>query len=137
MKTVEVVTAILIKDNRIFAAQRASGEWSGCLEFPGGKTEPGETAREALVREIREELNIEIGIDSLYETVEYDYPSFHLSMQCFLCHIVSGNVELKVHSAAKWLGLNEIDSELWLPANKTLLEKIRKENDPVFFLNGT
>ncbi len=136
MKTVRVVAAILRKDDRIFAARRAAGKWSGFWEFPGGKTEPGETDREALVREIREELNIEIGIDALYETVEYDYPSFHLSMQCFLGRIVSGSPALNVHSDAKWMSLDEIDSAAWLPANRTLLEKIKREFPKTVFGTG-
>lgn len=127
MKILQVVAAIIVENNRIFAARRASGEWDSFWEFPGGKIQPGETAEKALVREIREELAVEIEIGALYETVEYDYPTFHLSMKCFLCRIEAGNPELKVHSAAKWLSQNEIDRVAWLPANKTLVEKIKND----------
>lgn len=103
MKTVKVVAAIIIHENKVFATQRGYGEFKDGWEFPGGKVEPGETPREALAREIKEELDTEIEVNELLETVEYDYPTFHLSMDCFQCKVISGNLILKEHEAAKWL----------------------------------
>lgn len=126
MKTVRVVAAIIKKDNKIFASQRGYGELKGGWEFPGGKVEFGETAQEALVREIREELEAEIEVDESIDTIEYDYPTFHLSMECFWCHIKSGELILKEHEAAKWLTKETLYSVEWLPADITLVEKIEK-----------
>ena len=103
MKTIRVVAAVIRKDDRIFATQRGYGEFKDGWEFPGGKIEPGETPQQALVREIREELETEIRVGDLIDTIEYDYPTFHLSMDCFWCEIVEGSLELKEHEAAKWL----------------------------------
>ena len=125
MKTVKVVAAIIIHENKIFATQRGYGEFKDGWEFPGGKIEPGETSKEALVREIKEELDIEIEVKDFLETVEYDYPEFHLSMDCFFCVIRSGELVLKEHEAAKWLTVETLDSVDWLPADKGLIEGIR------------
>lgn len=126
MKTVKVVAAIIIHENKIFATQRGYGEFKDGWEFPGGKIEPGETSQEALVREIKEELDIEIKVKDFLETVEYDYPGFHLSMDCFFCTIKSGELVLKEHEAAKWLTMETLDSVDWLPADQGLIEGIRE-----------
>lgn len=131
MKTIRVVAAIIRATNNegnpiIFATQRGYGEFKGGWEFPGGKIEEGETPQEALVREIKEELETEIVVGELIDTVEYDYPTFHLSMDCFWAEIVSGDLVLKEHEAAKWLTKEELDSVEWLPADVTLIDKIRK-----------
>ena len=130
MKTIRVVAAIMKATNEkgepiIFATQRGYGEFKDGWEFPGGKIEEGETPKQALVREIREELETEIAIGELIDTIEYDYPTFHLSMDCFWAEIVSGDLVLKEHEAAKWLTKPELDSVEWLPADITLVEKIR------------
>ena len=125
MKTIEVVAAIIIHNDQIFATQRGYGEFKDGWEFPGGKMEPGETPQQALVREIREELDTEIEVGSLVETVEYDYPNFHLTMHCFLCTIRSGELVLKEHEAAKWLTREELDSVDWLPADVKVVEKLK------------
>ena len=127
MRTINVVAAIIKSNNRIFATQRAHGEFAGGWEFPGGKIEPGETPEEALVREIQEELDTEITVDSLLETVEYDYPDFHLSMKCFWCSVVSGGLVLKEHAAARWLPKTELFEVAWLPADVELVKKIEKQ----------
>ena len=132
MKTIRVVAAIIKAENEsgvpiIFATQRGYGDFKGGWEFPGGKIEAGETPQEALVREIREELETDIMVGDLIETIEYDYPAFHLSMDCFWAEIVSGDLVLKEHEAAKWLTCEELDSVEWLPADITLIEKIQKE----------
>ncbi len=125
MKTIEVVAAIITHNDQIFATQRGYGEFKDGWEFPGGKMEPGETPQQALVREIREELDTEIEVGSLVETVEYDYPNFHLTMHCFLCTIRSGELVLKEHEAAKWLTRAELDSVDWLPADVKVVEKLK------------
>lgn len=125
MKTVEVVAAIITYNDRIFATQRGYGEFKDGWEFPGGKMEPGETPQQALVREIREELDTKIEVGSLVETVEYDYPNFHLTMHCFLCTIRSGDLVLKEHEAAKWLTREELDSVDWLPADVLVADKLK------------
>ena len=132
MKTLRVVAAIIkaVNDkgeNIIFATQRGYGEFKGGWEFPGGKIEDGENPEDALKREIMEELGIEIKVGDMIDTIEYDYPSFHLSMDCFLAEIVSGDLVLKEHEDAKWLTKEELDTVDWLPADITLIEKIRKE----------
>ncbi len=125
MKTIEVVAAIITHNDQIFATQRGYGEFKDGWEFPGGKMEPGETPQQALMREIREELDTEIEVGSLVETVEYDYPNFHLTMHCFLCMIRSGELVLKEHEAAKWLTREELDSVDWLPADVKVVEKLK------------
>lgn len=126
MKTIKVVAAIIQKDNTIFATQRGYGEFKGGWEFPGGKIESGETPQEALVREIKEELNTEIEVGELVDTVEYDYPKFHLIMNCYMCKIKSGILELKEHEAAKWLTKETLDSVDWLPADLGIIRELQK-----------
>ncbi len=128
MKTIKVAAAIIVHNNKVFATQRGYGEFKDGWEFPGGKVEPGETSREALAREIREELDTEIVVGDLLETVEYDYPQFHLSMDCFLCTIRSGDLVLKEHEAARWLAREQLDSVDWLPADRSLIAKLKKED---------
>ncbi len=131
LKYVRVVAAV-IKDNsrkekRIFATARGYGEYKGWWEFPGGKIESGETPQEALVREIKEELTAEIKVYDLIQTIEYDYPEFHLSMDCFWADVVEGKLILKEAQAARWLTYNELKSVKWLPADEMLVEKIKHE----------
>ena len=127
MKTIRVVAAVIKDGDRIFATTRGYGDFKGGWEFPGGKIEPGETPQEALAREIKEELDTEISVGDLIDTVEYDYPKFHLSMDCFWCSIISGNLVLKEAEDAKWLTRDTIDSVAWLPADKGLVEKIKEQ----------
>ena len=127
MKTVRVVAAVIRDGDRIFATQRGYGDYKDGWEFPGGKIEPGETSQEALVRELKEELDITTIVGELIDTIEYDYPEFHLSMDCFWCTIAEGEPVLKEHEAARWLTKEKLDSVDWLPADVTLVEKIRKE----------
>lgn len=126
MKTVRVVAAVIKADNKIFATQRGYGEFKGGWEFPGGKIEPGETPQEALKREILEELDTEISVGELIDTIEYDYPTFHLSMDCFWCEIVKGDLVLKEHEAARWLDADTLDDVEWLPADIALIEMMKK-----------
>lgn len=130
MKTVKVVAAIICNDmkekNKIFATARGYGELKGGWEFPGGKVEPGETPQQALIREIIEELDTEIKVGERIDTVEYDYPTFHLSMDCFWAEVKEGHLELKEAEAAKWLTKNQLDSIDWLPADILLIDQIRK-----------
>lgn len=125
MKTVRVAAAVISDGGRIFATQRGYGEQKGGWEFPGGKIENEESAQDALVREIREELDTEISVGELVGTIEYDYPGFHLSMDCFFCRIISGTLTLREASDAKWLTAETIYSVDWLPADLTLIEKIK------------
>lgn len=132
MKTIRVVAAVIKTVNEtgapiIFATQRGYGDFKGGWEFPGGKIEESETPEQALIREIREELDTEITVGALIDTVEYDYPTFHLSMNCFWCEIVSGDLVLKEHEAARWLTRDELHSVEWLPADIGLIEQIKME----------
>lgn len=124
MKRVEVVAAILIHNNLVFACQRGYGEFKDGWEFPGGKVEAGESPEEALCREIREELEVEVNVGDLIDTIEYDYPAFHLSMKCYACTIAGGSPHLLEHEAARWLTADQLDSVAWLPADITLIPKI-------------
>ena len=130
MKTIKVVAAIICNDmerkNRIFATARGYGDLKGGWEFPGGKVEPGETPQQALKREILEELSTEIKVGELIDTIEYDYPTFHLSMDCFWAEVITGQLELKEAEAAKWLTKDQLESVAWLPADITLIDKIRQ-----------
>lgn len=126
MKTIEVVAAIIVRDGKVFATQRGYGEWKDWWEFPGGKMEAGESPQEALVREIREELDAEIEVGHLLETVEWDYPDFHLTMHCFLCTLKSESMHLNEHEAAAWLSSDSIHSVRWLPADEGLIPKIKE-----------
>ena len=125
MKTIEVAAAIITHNGRVFATQRGYGEFKDGWELPGGKMEPGETPQQALVREIQEELDTEIEVGELVETVEYDYPGFHLTMHCFLCTVRSGALVLKEHEAARWLTREELNDVDWLPADVKVVEKLR------------
>ena len=125
MSKLEVVAAIIHDTpSRIFATQRGYGEWKDYWEFPGGKMEPGESPEEALKREIWEELETRIVVERFVQTVEYDYPNFHLTMHCYWCRIESGSLTLKEHEAAKWLSIDQLDSVNWLPADKVLFGKL-------------
>lgn len=125
MKQIEVVAAVIRRDGKYFATQRGYGEFKDYWEFPGGKIEPGETREDALRREIREELDTEIRIDAFLTTVEYDYPSFHLTMHCFLCSVCSGRLTLKEHENALWLSDEQLDSLVWLPADLKVISAIK------------
>ena len=124
MKTIEVVAAVIVRKGKVFATQRGYGPWKGWWEFPGGKMEVGEAPQEALVREIREELDAEISVGRLLDTVEWDYPDFHLTMHCFMCTLESELVHLNEHEAAAWLTRETLRSVQWLPADEGLIERL-------------
>ena len=128
MKTIKVVAAVICDSfenkTKIFATSRGYGDFKGQWEFPGGKVEPGETPQQALVREIKEELDVKVEVGELIDTIEYDYPAFHLSMDCFWCNVIDGEIFLKEAEAAKWLNKNELHSVDWLPADMSLINKI-------------
>jgi len=125
LKQIEVVAAIILKDDRIFATQRGYGDFKDWWEFPGGKIEVGETPEEALVREIREELSADISVDKFLCTVEHDYPQFHLAMHCYLCSLQTEALHLNEHEAAQWLTKDELDSVKWLPADVKVVEALK------------
>ena len=127
MKTVQVVAAVIFQGDTIYATQRGYGPWRDYWEFPGGKIEPGETPEQALVREIREELDVGVTVLAPLARVEYDYPDFHLSMQCFRCRIDEGEPTLKEHEAARWLSRKDLYSLRWLPADLEILPEIEKQ----------
>lgn len=124
MKTINVVAAVIMKEGKVFATQRGYGEFKDGWEFPGGKVEAGESPEEALRREILEELEVEVNVGDLIDTIEYDYPAFHLSMKCYACTIAGGSPHLLEHEAARWLSADQLDSVAWLPADITLIPKI-------------
>ena len=126
MKTIHVVAAVIVDHGRVFATQRGYGDWKDYWEFPGGKIEPGETPEEALRREIREELDTGIAVKEKITTIEYDYPEFHLSMECFLAEVTEGSLVLKEHEAARWLRNDELDTVRWLPADRTIIELLKQ-----------
>lgn len=126
MKTIHVAAAIIMDEGRVFATQRGYGDWKDYWEFPGGKIEPGETAEEALRREILEELDTEISVGERFTTIEYDYPDFHLHMECFEAQVTRGNLILKEHEAARWLKKDELDTVRWLPADLTIIDLLKK-----------
>ena len=130
LKRIEVVAAIIRRGGKIFATQRGYGPWKDWWEFPGGKMERGERPEEALVREIREELSTEISVDQLLHTVLWDYPEFHLTMHCYLCSLVSGELHLNEHESARWLRPDDLESVRWLPADEGLLPLIREALRP-------
>ncbi|MBQ6310381.1 MAG: (deoxy)nucleoside triphosphate pyrophosphohydrolase [Bacteroidales bacterium] len=125
MKTIEVVAAVIERDGRVFATQRGYGDFKDMWEFPGGKMEPGENREDALKREIREELAADISVDSFIDTVEYDYPKFHLILHCFLCSLETKEVHLLEHESSRWLSADELDSVNWLPADLSLIRKLK------------
>lgn len=125
MKKIEVVAGIVCRENKILATQRGYGEFKDGWEFPGGKLEAGETRVDALKRELREELDMEVVVRDLLETVEYDYPQFHLTMHCYLCQLVKEEFVLKEHEAARWLEKNQLDEVAWLPADEGIVEKLK------------
>lgn len=127
MNHIEVVAAIIRKEDKIFVTQRGYGEWKDWWEFPGGKMEPGESPQDALKREIREELSTEINVNEYLCTVEYDYPKFHLTMHCYLCLLLTDALHLNEHEAARWLAKSELDSVNWLPADKTIIEQLKSQ----------
>ena len=127
MKTVKVVAAVIRKEDKILATQRGYGDYRDWWEFPGGKVEAGETPEEALVREIREELDAEVTVDSFLTTVEYDYPAFHISMDCFWCSVAEGKITLTEHEAARWLPLHDLRQVNWLPADVCVVEEIERQ----------
>ena len=127
MKQIEVVAAIIRKGDKIFATQRGYGDWKDYWEYPGGKVEMGETPEQALVREIREELDTEISVDKFLTTIEWDYPAFHLTMHCYICSLLTEALHLNEHEAARWLGKEDLGSVRWLPADYQLIPLIEKE----------
>ena len=126
MKIIHVVAAVIVDGDRVFATQRGYGDWKDYWEFPGGKIEPGETPEAALHREILEELDTEIAVGDKITTIEYNYPEFHLTMECFLARVLAGRLVLKEHEAARWLKKNELNSVKWLPADQTIIELLKQ-----------
>ena len=127
MKVVNVVCAIIVHEGKILGTQRGYGDFAGGWEFPGGKIEPGELPEDAVRRELKEELDLEVKVEQLFDTVEYDYPTFHLSMQCFLCTMGNREFVLKEHADARWLDRDTVDEVKWLPADEGLIKKLKEE----------
>ena len=127
MKVVDVVAAIIVRDGAVFATQRGYGDFKGGWEFPGGKVEPGELEREAVARELKEELEMDVTVGELFDAVEYDYPAFHLSMKCYLCTVGQGGYVLKEHQNDRWLSRDTIDEVEWLPADLGLIRKLKED----------
>ncbi len=125
-RTISVVAAIIVRDGEVFATQRGYGDWKGWWEFPGGKVEKGESPEDALRREIREELASDVAVGELFATVQYDYPDFHLSMQCFLCSLLNGELKLLEHQSARWLSKNQLNTVKWLPADESIILKLKQ-----------
>jgi 8-oxo-dGTP diphosphatase len=126
MKTIEVVAAIIKNHNKILTTRRGYGDFENMWEFPGGKMEPGETQEEALIREIKEELELDISLEKYLTTVDYDYPNFHLTMHCFICTIVGGELQLNAHNDAKWITLEELEELKWVPADILVVHKLKE-----------
>lgn len=127
MKNIEVVAAVITSGNKVFCTQRGYGDFKDMWEFPGGKMEAGETSEQALVREIKEELDTEISVGDFIETVEHDYPTFHLTMHCYFCQVVKGDLVLLEHEAAKWVEKENLDAIDWLPADRGIIEKVKNK----------
>ena len=127
MKTIEVVAAVIRRGNQVLATQRGYGDWKDWWEWPGGKIEAGESREQALVREIREELDAEISVDKYLNTVEWDYPEFHLTMHCYMCSLVSEALHLNEHEAARWLRAEELNEVPWLPADLTIIPLVKEK----------
>ena len=128
-RTIKVAAAIIIKEGRFFATQRGYGAWKDWWEFPGGKVEAGETSEEALVREIKEELDTLVSVDEFVTTVEYDYPEFHISMDCFICSVISGELKLLEHESARWLPLSDPWQVKWLPSDIEVIKKLTDRSE--------
>jgi 8-oxo-dGTP diphosphatase len=128
-KNIKVAAAIIIKEGRFFATQRGYGAWKDWWEFPGGKVEAGETSEEALVREIKEELDTLVSVDEFVTTVEYDYPEFHISMDCFICSVISGELKLLEHESARWLPLSDPWQVKWLPSDIEVIKKLTERSE--------
>ena len=135
MKIIKVAAAIIVKDGKIFATQRGYGDYKDWWEFPGGKIEPDEKPEEALIREIKEELDADIIVGELLYTVEYDYPEFHLSMKCFLCELISADIRLVEHEDAKWLSMEELRIVNWLPADIEVIEALERRKERILYYN--
>lgn len=133
MKRIEVAAAIIIKNNRLFATQRGYGDFKDYWEFPGGKIEAGETPGDALIREIREELNAEISVGKMIRKIDYDYPAFHLTMYCFICELISTEITLVEHEAARWLSMEELDEVEWLPADIEVIDSLKNKEEPLLY----
>ena len=127
MKVINVVCALIFHEGKLLATQRGYGEYAGSWEFPGGKIEPGELPQDAVIREIKEELEMDVTVGELFDTVKYDYPTFHLSMQCYLCSVESPEYVLKEHQDARWLTRDTLESVEWLPADEGLIKKLKEE----------
>lgn len=125
MKSIQVSAAIIKRGSEIFTTCRGYGDFKDMWEFPGGKVEPGETREEALIREIKEELELDIKISKYITTIDYDYPNFHLTMHCFLCEVCGGKLHLNAHNATKWISLDEVDKLKWVPADVLVIEKLK------------